>query len=551
MKKLWVVLIVLGVLGLSILGIAASFIAQQKARAEQEAQKAELDFVKVEKGPITVNVIETGSLEAVRTVEVKSRVGGRVSRLLVDEGDYVEEGQLIAIIDPQETELKVQQDRAQLRGAQANVSRLSVEIEQRRALLINAVQKSRIRISQIEKEIEVQPTISNAAVRSAETAVASAEKGHDLLVRGSQPNARTAAEKAVTDAENNLRKAKADEDRQKELYDLGYGNRRDWEQAELQRQLAETQLMQTKEALGRLENEQRLERERSQQQIEQAKAELSRAKANTVQDDLKLKELEQAKADLMDSQTQLKEIDALRQGRISSQATVEQLESLLGDSVRQLGETEIRAPFSGVIGKRHVQVGELVNALSSFSPGTAIFNLEDRSSMLVKLQINEIDVARLTEGMRADIQVDAFPNQSFTGTVEKIAPSQVTAQAGAMGDPVVKYEVEVHLDGVSPDLKGGMSAKCTMKAIDLKDVLRVPLDFVGQDETGRFVSRVKPGETGPDRESERVTVVIGPIAGNYVQIIEGVAEGEELKRPEYTGPDRRGMMQFGPEEEEE
>ena len=157
---------------------------------------------------------------------------------------------------------------------------------------------------------------------------------------------------------------------------------------------------------------------------------------------------------------------------------------MLGDAQRQLGETEIRAPVAGIVTKRYVQLGELVASLSSFSAGSPIFKIEDRSTMKVRLNINEIDVAKLTLAMDATVTVDAFTDRKFNGKVSKIAPASEMAAQGAANDPVVKYIVEVTLDSSSPDLKSGMSAQCTMLVLNRPNVLRVQRDYVVKDADG-------------------------------------------------------------------
>src|SRR5688572_4764530 len=86
----------------------------------------------VSRGDLSVKVIETGTIDAVKAVEVRSRASGRLAKLFVEEGQTVQAGQLIAVIDPQEIGFLVEQNEAQLRGAQSGVRRSTVEIEQRR-----------------------------------------------------------------------------------------------------------------------------------------------------------------------------------------------------------------------------------------------------------------------------------------------------------------------------------------------------------------------------------------------------------------------------------
>ncbi len=514
------------------------------------AKPAETEYT-VENGPISVQVVESGPLEAVRTVEVKSRVSGRVAKLYVDEGDMVKAGQLIAIIDPQETELQVKQNQAQLKGAQAGSQRMAIEIEQRRVTAQTALAKARNQAAQLKLELNAQPALTTASLRTAESGLRSAEQGHELLVKVTQPNARVQAETAVTNARAGVLNAEQQYNRNKELFDLGYVAKRELEAAELNLQNAKGTLTTAQDRLQRIDDEQALERRQSEEKLAQARAEYNRTKANTVQDDLKKKQYERALQDVRDAEVALKDVQALQASRRQQQASVEQLQSVLGDSLRLLGETEIRAPVDGIVTKRLVQEGELVASLSSFSSGSPIVKVEDRGTMLAKLQINEIDVAKLSIGTPVEIKVDAIPNRKFAGRVSKIAPASIETAAGGGGSPVVKYEVEVRLDEASTALKSGMTAQCTMKVLDLPNAVRVRTEFVGREKDGRtFVLLI----TGPaakgkkEPETRKVLVTVGAASGAFTEITEGVKVGDKLLKPPYTGPKRSGLMQFGPEE---
>src|SRR5205085_3654961 len=75
-----------------------------------------------QRGDVEIKVTETGTIEPLHKVEVKSKVGGRVSKLLVDAGARVRTGQILATIDPQEINSEVAALRAQLAGAQARLA---------------------------------------------------------------------------------------------------------------------------------------------------------------------------------------------------------------------------------------------------------------------------------------------------------------------------------------------------------------------------------------------------------------------------------------------
>lgn len=506
----------------------------------------------VEKGDLTVEVVETGTLQAVKVVEIKSRVSGRVKRLYVDEGDYVKSGQLIAEIDPQETQLQVDQNLAQIRGAQAGTDRQSIEIAQRRVTASNALSKARSNLRQTEMELKIQPGLTLASITAAKSAYEGAKQAYDQLVNVTHPNSRTSASVALKDAQNNLENANRELLRQTKLLEQGYVSVRDVESARLQVQLAETKLQSVQDSNSRLEENQRLDREQASERMKQAKAELDRATANTIQDRVKREQYARAVKDVSDAEAQLRDVAALEAGRRQQLAQVQQLRSVLSDGQRQLRETRIVAPIDGLVTSKLVQEGELVASLNSFSAGSTIVQIEDRSKMVVKLNINEIDVAKLKLGTKADVKVDAFPNDSFRGSVTKIAPASIaTSAAGAStsaGEAVVKYKVEVTLVAPDEKLKSGMSGKCTMRVVDKKDVLRAPVDFVGQDEKGSYIMLAPKNTKDPKDKGTRVDVVVGDKSSTYVEIKSGATLGQSIVKPDYKGPSRKGMMSFGPDD---
>jgi RND family efflux transporter MFP subunit len=271
---------------------------------------------------------------------------------------------------------------------------------------------------------------------------------------------------------------------------------------------------------------------------------------NTVQDGAKREQYQQALKALSDAQANLRGIDADVASRAQQSASVEQIAVQLQDGERQLTETEIRAPISGVVTKRLVQEGELVAALGSFSAGTPIVRVEDRSGLIVRLEINEIDIARLSQGTEAEITVDSFPGKKYTGMIRKIAPTSVAAGNAAVGqsvvgDPVVKYDVEVLMTQSDPAIKSGMSASCALKAAERKNVIRVPFAYVAKEKDGRrYVVKEPAAGTKPDpkKPQEKTYITTGLEGGGFIEVIEGLSGGEKLILPSFSGPQRSGMM---------
>src|SRR6478672_10951789 len=86
-------------------------------------------LAKVEKGDLAKSVVATGKVEPITKVEIKSKASGIVKKLMVDAGDRVKKGQLLAQLDKVEIEAGVEQSRAALQGAQANLKGAQADFE--------------------------------------------------------------------------------------------------------------------------------------------------------------------------------------------------------------------------------------------------------------------------------------------------------------------------------------------------------------------------------------------------------------------------------------
>lgn len=535
------------VLGLAILvcgGGGYLYLKMQAAKAKQTGP--DTNIAKVEKGDLLVQVVETGTVDAVKNVEAKSRVAGRLLKLLVDEGSTVHQGELIAVIDPQESELRVRQDEAQLKGAQSAVARTDIEIAQRRITAQVALEQAQKRLEQLEKENAAQPSLTRSAIDAAQSAANSAQQALEQLERTTQPNERTQAQNALQEAQYTADQAQRELDRREGLLAKGFISRREFEDGRLQYELAGSRLKTAQDRVSRLATQQALELKQAQERVRQARAELTRAQTNRYVDAVKSKELETARLQVRQARAALKDVDALVQSKYQGQASVDQIASVLGDSRRQLRETEIRAPFDGVVTKRYVEVGDLITALSPFSPGTPIVRIEDRTVLRVIAAMNEIDVARIHEGMGVDVEIDAIPGAELKGKVKRIGQASIAtgSQTAASGqsDAVVKYQVEIYLEPNKAPIRTGMSAKCRLDVLKREGVLRLPVAFVGKDNRGSYV--MLPSATKGGKPT-RKDIKAGTSTGAWVEVLDGLKLGETVVRPPFTGPERTGFIQTG------
>lgn len=522
----------------------------QMMKGKSDKPKADPNFTIVKKDNILVQVIETGTVDAVKAVEVKSRVAGRVLKLLVEEGDVVKQGQLIAIIDPKEARLALQQNEAQLRGARSQVVRSGIEIDQRRVTARLGVKRAEQHLAQLRLELAAQPTLTKTQIEAATRAFNGALEDRNQMVRVNHPNQITEANSAVDEATSNLNNAETEYNRRKELFGKGYISQRELESAELNIRLAKSRLQSAKERQSRISEQQRLDLRKMDEHIAELRANLQRTQVSRFQDDVKQKEYETALAQLSEAKAALHDVDALVASREQQQASVDQIQSVVSDSARQLSETEIRAPLDGIVTKKLIQEGELVSSLSSFSSGTPIVRIEDRNAMLVKLTVNEIDVVKLSLSMSSKVKVDAIPDKEYKGTIEKIAPTSTTSGTATSStgqeSPVVKYQLEILVSDADDKLKSGMSARCEMDVLRRDNVLTLPIDFVGKKKDGkRYVDVVVGKDKNGAKKTEERSVDVGAESGALIEIKSGLKDGDEIKRPNFTGPERKGAFMSG------
>ena len=141
-----------------------------------------------------------------------------------------------------------------------------------------------------------------------------------------------------------------------------------------------------------------------------------------------------------------------------------------------------------------------------------------QDSMYITITIDELDILSLEEGLEAEVTLDAFPGQSFTGTVESISLS------GSNEGGNSKYTAEVRIDR-GDDMLAGMNASVKITLDTEEDVLCVPADAIQEDESGTYVYTSYDEKT--ETFGDAVYVETGISDGENVEIVSGLSEGDE------------------------
>ncbi len=149
-----------------------------------------------------------------------------------------------------------------------------------------------------------------------------------------------------------------------------------------------------------------------------------------------------------------------------AQDAVTQQRESLQQAQTNLGYATITSPVDGVVLSREVEEGQTV--ASSFETPTLFTIAKDLTDMRVIADVDEADIGDVREGERVTFTVDAYPDDTFSGTVTQVR------QEGNTEDNVVTYEVVISAPNKDLKLKPGLTANVTIYTLDKPGVLSVP-----------------------------------------------------------------------------
>jgi HlyD family secretion protein len=140
---------------------------------------------------------------------------------------------------------------------------------------------------------------------------------------------------------------------------------------------------------------------------------------------------------------------------------------------QRLDDATVRAPISGTVIAKPVAVGQVISsATTSVSGGTSLLSMADLRQIRIRALVNETDIGNVRPGEEATVVVDAYPDRTFRGSVEKIEPQAVVEQS------VTEFPVLITLPNEGGLLMPGMNGNVTILVEQQNDVLAVPVDAV-------------------------------------------------------------------------
>ena len=418
-----------GFLSLSLL-VGVSYLVHHQLVKQQQQANLRLAVVPLKRTNFSMTVSANGTVKPERSINLSPKTAGTLKRLLVKEGDYVKEKQVLAYMDDSNLQGQLTQEQGRLAQAKANLRKLMAG---------NRPQD----IAQAQAKLEEL----KAKLRK--------------LMTGNRFQDIAQAQARLERYQATLSQAKDDFQRNQKLHDAGAISR---------------------QAL----NQKRADFDSAQAQVAEAQQALSLQKAGTRQEDIdqaraEVKQQQQALS-LQKAGTRQEDIDQARAEVISASGALQNIQT-------QIDDTLIRAPFDGVVIRKYADPGAFVTPMtagSSVSSATSSSILALADTNQVVANISESNISEIRVNQQVVIKADAYPGKTFAGRV-----SQIAAQA-TVEQNVTSFEVKVALFSDSKKLlRSGMNVSLEFNVGQLQNALTVPTIAVTRQQkvTGVFVAR--------------------------------------------------------------
>jgi len=237
----------------------------------------------------------------------------------------------------------------------------------------------------------------------------------------------------------------------------------------------------------------------------------------------------------------------------TAKAQINQQKAAVSSVEYDISKTTIYAPMSGTVTQLNNELGEKVLG-TSFNMGNQIMTVSDLSKMECQVDVGETDVALISLGDTAKIQIDAFPDKVFIGYVYEIA-NTATAKGVGTQEEVVNFVVKIRIFNEGQDLRPGMSCTVDIEVDKKENVVSVPIQSVTtrEEDTVKSFAGGNDKDKAPDnltnsketkslkknKPKEVVFVIENGVAkkkevktgisnDTYIEITDGLNEGDEV-----------------------
>ena len=467
-----------GLIALAVLAIAG---AAYGLWLRDGSEESEVPLASVQRGPLTISVIESGTVQNRERVVVKSQVEGSVQILnLIDEGVTVEKGDLLVELDSS----SLQDQRTQQQ----------INVQNAEAAFIRARENLAVTRSQTESDIA-----------QAELNVQFAKLDLKKYLEGEWPRALDSAEAEITIATEEVQRANDKLEWSEKLAAEGYITRTELLADKLAAKRANINLDLANGSLSLLKDythQRTLTQLRSD--VDQAGKALDRTKRK-------------AAADGVQAEAELK----------ARQSEYERQQAKLAKINEQIEKCRIIAPVSGMVVYATTGRGSWRGNAEPLEEGQTVrerqelIHLPTTSAMMAEVKVHESSLRKVRTGMPVRITVDAMPGQVFWGRVAKIALLP-DAQSAFLNPDLKVFNTEVHVVGDGSSLRPGMTCRAEIIVEQYEDALYVPLQSVVRVGGESTVYAQTP------RGPRATSVEVGMDNNRVIRIVKGLEEGQSV-----------------------
>ncbi len=455
----------IAIVGAAVLVVAVAVVVGRMVFAtKDEAAGTDASAIKtamVERGDIAVTIDATGTIKPLNIVKVSSKASGKILKLNVDAGDYVEKDDIIAVIETTYVQISLEQAQADLRSAQARLQQAEIDLQlqkEQSAIQIRQAQESlaeaKQRLVQLQEEIRLEKIANARGVMDAENSLNIAKIRYKLLTSDEvRDENRRRAQASLEQEKANLDLVTAEHDRNKTLYEKELISQAALESSQAQLKSAQARHRSAEENL-KLVEEPATEAELELGQADIRKAEFNleiaeeRVEAETTRDmdiELQQQRIVQSEEALKLAEANRKQIERKERDLETARSSVTRSETQLELRQIEYDDTVIKAPISGTILEKLVEEGQVITSrLSSLASeeGQTLVTMADLDTVYVVTEVDETDIGKVEIGQPVTITVEAYPDTPFQGEVLKIAPQGQAIQN------VTTFEVTSELKNV-------------------------------------------------------------------------------------------------------
>jgi HlyD family secretion protein len=511
--------------GLVIVIIAVLIMTLAASKSSTPAPSKTLSTFVARRDNITVTVTESGSIKAQKTIDLKSEVEGRATIInIVPEGTIITpedvcNGKILVELDSGDLKEQLTQRQIDFTTADASYAQAKeaydIQVKQNESDITAAELKVRFALLDFQKYIG--ETLANHIIDTAKEANDPNVDITDLInINEILRDANNLGGQSSQDIDNwedkiklakaNFANAKYQLEGTQELFDANYVAKIELDRDTLSKDSYEIQQKEAEVSLNLCKHYD------FPKQVQTFLSAYFESKRNLERTYAKARsQLAQAKAQLE-----------------SAKARLDLQSDRLDKSKKQFAACIMKAPAPGL-----VVYGSSQDNMSRYrgsgliAPGETVFQrqtiitLPDTSSMMAEIAVHESSVDKIKPGQKASVVMDAFPDQNFDGEVIKIA-SLPDQQRNWLSPDIKVYTTQVSIDGTHSFLKPGMSARVEVYVDYAPNALVVPVQVVANRSGKKVCFAVNNGK------SIEKTVKTGLFNDTWVQILEGINEGEEV-----------------------